>query len=79
MSHLSCLNPKENLSVSYVTNCSVCGDCPAGFLSPTALWKVADSVKTAAFATGNLPAQLCWRTEKYRVNVKWKIPGEIGR
>lgn len=78
ISHLSCLNPKENLAVAYLTNSSARGDCPAGFLSPAVLWKVAGSVKTAASMAENLPAQLCWRSEKYRVNVKWKIPGEIG-
>lgn len=67
------------MAVSYLTDCSVSRDCPAGFLSPAVLWKVADSVKTAAFMTENLPAQLCWRTEEYGVNVKWRIPREVGR
>lgn len=49
------------------------------FFHLTVLWKVADSVKTAAPVTDNLPAQLCWRTKKYGVSGKWKIPGEIGR
>lgn len=69
----------KKILLSSLTNCSVCGDCPAGFLSPSVLWEVADSVKPAAFMTENLPAPLCWRTEKYGVNVKWKMPGEVGR